>query len=115
VAKVRKGNKKIVGRFVAVEHHVLDSFARLEVSHAAIVAYLLMKKSYWPEKHGEKVMFTYPEAREFMSTRTYSKALKELLAKGFLVKVEPGGLMSGRPGRAATLYGLIHDHMKKGR
>ena len=110
----RKGNK-IAGRFVVVEHRVLTSFARLEVSHAAIVAYLLMKKSYWPEKHGERVMFTYPEARAFMSTRTYSKALKELLAKGFLVKVEAGGLRSGRPGRAATLYELIHDHMKHGR
>lgn len=110
----RKGNK-IVGRFVYVEHHVIDSFSRLNVSHSAIVAYLLLKRSYWPEKHGERVMFTFPEAKAFMSSRTYARALKELQDGGFIAKVELGGMRSGRPGRCATLYQLIHDHMKRGR
>lgn len=109
-----RGKKKIKGRFAYVEYHVIESFARLKVSHAAIVAYLLLKKSYWPEKHGERILCTFPEATKFMSSRTFVRALKELQEKGFVERVESGGMRSGRPGRCATIYELRHAHMKKG-
>jgi hypothetical protein len=86
--------------FVMVAKEMLNGPAIRQLSSSAIVAYLQILGKY-NGSNGDDLSFTYKEAADFMSARTYSKAIKELVKYGFITINRPGGLE-----KQATLFGI---------
>ncbi len=91
-------NNKIIGGFVALTWHMLNSqaYKELPFSAAKALPYFLGKVKVPhrdPKRLNEDFTFSYPEAvRLGFSRRTFSRVISSLIEHGFIDPVEKGGL-----------------------
>lgn len=95
-----------------VVHHIIHpAWRNLTTSAKDVYMLIMIKNSHagWiGRKDGSgkpKVVFSYSEAKKLlnMPSPTFSRALKELQAKGFVGMTECGGIVAGR-GKAAQYH-----------
>lgn len=114
MGRPRKGNK-FNGPFVGLEHHIIDALKQAGVSSSAFLVYVLLKKNHNPYMHKNNVILTYAEAQEWIAPATFARSLKELETKGFIEKIQHGGLALGRNReRSASIY-KFSQRFKDGR
>lgn len=95
--KLHKGKKMSLPPFVAVTWEVLNSKAFVDLSHHARVAllYFLGKPKRHPkdsEYYSTPFTFPYSEAKRLgFPNSTFAKAIRALVAHGFIDPVEKGG------------------------
>ena len=77
--------------FVMLLKIVLQSKEWKELSPAAKIIYIKIKANYSGDNNGN-ISFKYTEAIDEFSAPTISKALKELINKGWIEKTQCGGL-----------------------
>jgi len=92
MAKVKR--PKIKGGFVAMHHPLLDSVVYQVLSSTAKIAFMYFKRDIknWDQT---EVSLTYSQAKNkgvCRSPSTFDRAKRELVEKGFLDPLEPGGL-----------------------
>jgi len=90
--------------FVACEKATLESKEWKELSVSAKLIYIGVKKNHNGRNNGH-IPFRYAEVKDQFSSRTIAKALKELIAKGWLERTKFGGLF-----RFYCEYGLTGRH-----
>ena len=91
--------------FVMIWKDMLRSPAWLALSNAARVAYIHLAADYngRPEKQ-TCLRLAYSQAQKLMAKKTYTKAIRELLAKGFIKMTKRGGLFKN-----CSQYALSED------
>jgi len=80
--------------FVALYKELLRDSNWRSLSFSAMVIYVYMRGKFNTSTFSE-VSLAYSEMKDMMSTKTMSKAFKELQKKGFIVKTKHGGLYGG--------------------
>lgn len=95
----RKKHK--AGPFVMIRQDLLkdNEWRKLSSSAKLVYIYLRAKFNY---KTLSNVTLAYSEIKDMLSSRTISKAFKELINGGWIEKVTPGGLFGG-----VTVYKFI--------
>lgn len=83
--------KKFGKPFVMLEKETLKSEEWKKLSASEKLIYIKIKANYNGLNNG-KISFRYSEAKDEFSPATISKALKVLLAKGWIDKTQHGGL-----------------------
>jgi hypothetical protein len=92
----RKGRDgKKLSRFIALPWEVVDSPAWRELTNAARVAYIHMKRKVVNSHPGE-ITLSFKEMEPIMQRRTFADALTLLEEKGFIKKTQRGGLRRHR-------------------
>ena len=86
--------KQKIPPFVMVRIDLLKDSKWRKLSSSAKVLYIYMRAKFNRETLS-KVTLTYSEMKGVMSTRTMSKAFKELEKCKFIVKIKYGGLYGG--------------------
>lgn len=92
---MQKRYKKKLFRFIALHWEIVDSKAWQELSNAARVALIHLKRKVVKPDPGE-LSLSYREMEKIMNRHTFSKALKQLEAVGFITKEQYGGLYRRR-------------------
>lgn len=90
----KKKGPKIEGGFVYLQHILLDSEAFQTLSPVAKIAFWYFKRDI-KNGHQTEVSLTYSQARNkgvCRSPSTFDRAKRELVEKGLLDPLEPGGL-----------------------
>jgi hypothetical protein len=90
----RKTNK-IDYKFVPFPVEVLESMAWEKLTNAARVAYLHIRER-WCFNMQKPVSVSYKAMERIMERKTFSKALKQLEAIGFIKKTQTGGIFRKR-------------------
>jgi hypothetical protein len=93
MARNKKG-PKIEGGFVAMEHRRLDSDVFQSLRSTAKIAFMYFRRDM-KNGHQTKVILTLSQAKKYgvcSSPSTFDKIKRELVGKGFLDPLEPGGL-----------------------
>jgi uncharacterized membrane protein len=93
MARLRKKNK--FPPFVAIFKEMLRSEAWESLSHPAKVAYIHLKEKCVSRDPGE-ITLSFKEMERIMRRHTFSKAIKELEQRGFILKEQRGGLFRKR-------------------
>lgn len=83
--------KKKLSRFVAIPWEVIDSPAWQDLTNAARVALIHLKRQVVNANPGE-LSLSYRSMSKIMDPHTFSKALKQLERLGFITKEQHGGL-----------------------
>ena len=91
---MRRGKQK-APNFVMVFHDLLRDPEWRQLSTSAMIVYIYMRKNFNYKTFNE-VTLTYSEIKDIFSSRTISKAFKELQNKGFIEKTNQGGLYRGK-------------------
>ncbi|TAL18535.1 hypothetical protein EPN96_01870 [bacterium] len=96
-SKAKRGKgKSIGGSFAAMPENLLHSraYAELAPSAAKILAPMIYADGVFVvHRGGADFPFTYADAkRHGLSSATFSRAIKELTAKGFITPAKHGGL-----------------------
>lgn len=78
-----------------MEWAIVDSKAWQELTNAARVAYIHLKRKVTNPNPGE-ITLSYKEMEKFMHRHTYADALALLEKKGFIEKTQMGGLYRRR-------------------
>jgi hypothetical protein len=90
--------KRVEGRFLAIPHDVLDSWAYLSLSHTAKSLLLEVGRQYMSQNNGMLVLsLKYLKKRGWNSSDVITRAKRELLAKGFIYET----VMGHRPNKAS--------------
>jgi hypothetical protein len=89
----RKKNK--LSRFIALLWEMVDSKAWQDLSNAARVAFIHLKRKVVSSNPGE-ISLSYKEMEKIMNRHTFSRALKQLETIGFITKEQHGGLYRRR-------------------
>mgnify|MGYP001262978297 CR=1 FL=1 len=92
----RKKRQKIEGRFVPLQHKLLESKAFQSLTKSAKVAYIYFLFDI-KSGHQKEVILTFEQAKKHFvcsSPSTFMKIKKELVNNGFLNQLEGGGLNS---------------------
>ena len=98
MSKSRQKSKDRLAPFVPIFHDELESTAYRELTPSAAKLYPFFKRSCVRATRGKPdestpFGFTYTEAIKYgFSRATYSRAMKDLVASGFLDILESGGL-----------------------
>jgi len=90
----KKRGPKIEGRFVPMEHRLIDSKVFISLSKTAKISFMYFRRDI-KDSHQTEVILTFSQAQKYgvcNSPTTFNKVKKELVQKGFLDQVEPGGL-----------------------
>jgi len=90
----KKKGKKIEGKFVPLQHSLLDSQAFQSLCNSSKVGLIYFFKDK-KNSHQETVILTFPQAKKFgvcKSSTTFDSVKKDLVEKGFLDPFKPGGL-----------------------
>ena len=89
-----KRKKYRFAAFVAIRHDLLKDpkYRKLSSSAKVLYTYLRQKFNY---KTFSEVTLAYSEMEDMMSSKTISKAFKELIKEGFIEKTKHGGLFGG--------------------
>jgi len=90
----RKSKNKL-SRFVALPWEIIDSLAWQNLTNASRVTLIHLKRKVVKPNPGE-ISLSYHEMEKIMNRHTYSKALKQLEAFGFITKEQYGGLYRRR-------------------
>lgn len=77
--------------FVMVEKTTLQRKEWKELSHTAKLIYIYLKANYNGGNNGQ-IQFKYHQYKDEFSPTTISKALKELVSKGWLERAQYGGM-----------------------
>ena len=88
------GKQNRLPPFVALYKALLKDPSWRAISSSAKVVYIYMRSKFNTSTFGE-VSLAYSEISDMMSTKTISRAFKELLDKGFIEKTKHGGLYGG--------------------
>lgn len=107
---MRKGKFKLPP-FVAVRRDLLKDPKWRKLSSSAIVIYIYLRSKFNYRTFSE-VTLTYSEMKDMMSSKTVSRAFKELLSLGFIEKTKDGGLYGGTC--AYKFIGEFKDFYYKG-
>ena len=83
--------KKIEFIFVPFPVDILSSRAWEKLTNASRVAYLHIRERWWFDRQ-KPVSMTFTTMERFMERETFSDALKQLEAIGFIEKTQTGGL-----------------------
>ena len=86
--------QKIGGKFVPLQHVLLDSLAFQSLGNGSKVGLIYFYKDK-KNGHQENLILTFPQAKKYgvcQSSTTFDSIKKELVEKGFLDSFEPGGL-----------------------
>jgi len=104
----KRKNKNHIGEpFVPVVKRMINSPAYKELTHAARVAYLLLKCQC--KYNGQpEVEFPYSHAEEWMNRHTFANAIKQLVDYGFIKKTSYGGMY-----RRTNKYRFVNDWGQK--
>jgi DNA-binding transcriptional regulator YhcF (GntR family) len=102
MSKPGKGKKKL-SRFIALEWSVVDSKAWEQLTNAARVAYIHLKRKVTNSTPGE-ITLSYNQMEKFMNRHTFADALTQLERKGFIEKTQMGGLY-----RRRNFFRLINE------
>jgi hypothetical protein len=87
--------KNKLSRFVALPWEIIDSVAWQNLTNASRVALIHLKRKVVKPNPGE-ISLSYHEMEKIMNRHTFSKALKQLEAFGFITKEQYGGLYRKR-------------------
>jgi hypothetical protein len=87
--------KKKLSRFIALLWEIVDSPAWESLANSSRVAYIHLKRKITKPNPGE-ISLSYGEMEKIMNRHTFSKALRELEAIGFITKKQHGGLFRRR-------------------
>ena len=90
----KKRGPKIDGRFVPMEHRLIDSEVFKSLSKTAKIAFMYFRRDK-KNGHQTEVILTFSQAQNYgvcSSPTTFNRTKKELVEKGFLDPFEPGGL-----------------------
>ncbi|MCX5748871.1 MAG: hypothetical protein NTZ10_01310 [Candidatus Saganbacteria bacterium] len=90
--------------FVMLPNDLLDDANFRRLSESTKIIYIYLKKSF-NTKEPFVLKLSYISMEDMISSKTMSKALKELIDNGFIEKIKQGGLFGGR-----TTYRLIGPH-----
>lgn len=90
--------------FIAVYRLLLKDSKWRQLSSSAKVLYLYLRSKFNIQNLGE-VSLAYSEVQDMMSTKTISRAFKELEINGFIKKTKQGGLYGG-----VCKYAFIGPH-----
>ena len=103
--------KQRASNFVMVRHDLLRdlNWRKLSSSAKVIYVYLRAKFNY---KTFQEVSLAYSEVKDMMSSKTISRAFKELQQAGFIEKTKHGGLYGGVC--AYKFVGQFRDFFYKG-
>ena len=91
----QKGKKHKSPPFVLILKEMLKSNAWQNLTNASRVAYLHLKAKSVSTNPGELTL-SYVEMGKIMRGETFSKALKQLEAEGFILRTQRGGLYRKR-------------------
>lgn len=91
----RKGKKPNLPPFVPILRAMLKSTAWQNLTNASRVAYLHIKAKCVSFNPGELTL-SFAEMEKIMDRHTFSAALKQLEATGFIIKTQSGGLYRRR-------------------
>jgi len=80
--------------FIAIYKALLKDPAWRRLSSSAKVLYVYMRSKFNTSTFSE-VSLAYSEVNDMMSSRTISRAFRELQAAGFIKKTKHGGLYGG--------------------
>lgn len=80
--------------FVAVRRDLLRDPAWRQLSSSAKVLYIYLRSKFNYKTFSE-ISLTYSEAKDLMSSKTVSKAFKDLRKAGFIEQIKLGGLYGG--------------------
>ncbi len=84
-----------MSRFLAIPWEVIDSKAWQELTHAARVAFIHLKRKV-VSPNPDQISLSYREMEKFMNRHTYAKALRQLEKFGFISREQHGGLYRKR-------------------
>ena len=90
-----RARKNKLSRFVALHWEIIDSLAWQKLTNASRVALIHLKRKVVKPNPGE-ISLSYHEMERIMNRHTFSKALKQLEAFGFIIKEQHGGLYRKR-------------------
>ncbi len=87
--------KNRMSRFVAIPWDIIDSKAWMDLTNAARVAYIHMKRQVrsW---NSPPVPLSYRKMEPIMNRHTFASSLKQLEKVGFIKKQQQGGLYRKR-------------------
>lgn len=88
------GKQNRLPPFVALYKALLKDASWRSLSSSAKVLYVYLRSKFNTSSWGE-VSLAYSEVKDMMSTKTISRAFKELQDKGFIEKTKHGGLYGG--------------------
>ncbi|MCX5750866.1 MAG: hypothetical protein NT099_04255 [Candidatus Saganbacteria bacterium] len=80
--------------FVMLRKDLLKDPEWQRLSSSAKIIYIYLRAKFNCKTYSE-VSLSYSEVKDMMSTKTISRAFKELQEKGFIEKVKQGGLFGG--------------------
>ncbi len=95
-----KKKRKRSPPFVRLLNELIDSKAWKELSCYARTVYIEIHRKYNGRNNGN-LSYTYREARKIMSSKRFTKALKELVNNGLIDVIRSGGLY-----RKPNIFGL---------
>jgi DNA-binding transcriptional regulator YhcF (GntR family) len=106
----RTGRTRHAARFVMLEHYLLNSPAWRSLSLAARSVFIEIARNYVPGRNGRLAMSARMLAEALpISRSTAARALRELVVKGFIEVVRPGGFnMKVGEGRATEWRLTLH-------
>ena len=81
--------------FVMVRRDLLKDLTWRKLSNAAKVLYIYLRFKFDFKRVNSEVSLPYVEIKDMMSSKTVSRAFKELIKAGFLEKSLQGGLFKG--------------------
>jgi hypothetical protein len=93
--------------FVMLFHEVIDSDAYKSLSLAAQSAYVLLLRQKGTDPDKMEVKFPFSDAKEYMRTHTFSKAIDELGKMGFIETLRT--VRMGKDIREPNTYRFIED------
>ena len=88
-----KGKRRGSPPFVMVDKLMLRSTAWLDLTNAARVAWLHIAAEQNGRNH-DALKMPYSQAAKLMTRNTFSKALQDLKAHGFITVMRQGGLLN---------------------
>jgi len=86
--------KRKLPPFIYVTKEMFRSDAFKQLNNSAKIAFLLLKDQV-KQLDQTEIRLTYKQTSEYMTSRTYGRAIKQLIDAGFLKKIEQGGLYKG--------------------
>jgi hypothetical protein len=90
-----RSRKNKLSRFMALPWEIIDSLAWQNLANASRVALIHLKRKVVKPNPGE-ISLSYHEMEKIMNRHTFSRALKQLEAFGFITKEQYGGLYRRR-------------------
>ena len=90
--------------FVMIRRDLLKDLEWRKLSNSAKIVYIYLRVKF-NHKTVSDVTLAYSEIKDMLSSRTISKAFKELIKNGWIERVKRGGLLGG-----VTVYKFIGQY-----